>query len=154
MAGDGDKQESYNYLCSYDNVTDGADEPELATNEEWRGIMVRARKDIGLSQQTLADKLGVSQPLISKIESGEVALSKLVLPICRLLGIPKPEHYVDDFEKNWSRAGRVLRHRNMPQAKRMLELMESMVADYEEQQKKDEDKPEGDPDKPRKPDAG
>lgn len=127
-----DIREGYGATCFSERVEpDTQEEPELATNEEWRGIMVRARKEHGFSQESLGQKLGVSQALISKMESGEVGSSKLVMPICRLLGIPAPEHFVDEEEKNWVRLGRVLRHRNPEQAKVALQLVESMVRQYE-----------------------
>lgn len=118
--------EGYNPLWSH-NFMVNEDDPELATNEEWRGIMVRARKAHGLSQDALAGKLRASQALISKIESGEVSSSSLVLPICRLLSIPLPEHFVDEFERSWVQLGRALRHRSPNQAKATLELIKSIV---------------------------
>lgn len=118
-------------LCSYDEVATGQEEPELATNEEWRGIMVRARKDHGWSQEKLAEKVKTSQAMISKIESGESRTTTLVMPICRALGIPPPEHFVDEFEKEWVRLGRALRYRNEAQARAARTLIESMVKQYE-----------------------
>lgn len=113
-------------------MTDPVDDfPELATNAEWRGIMQRARKDHGYSQETFAKMLSVSQPLISKIESGETAASKLVIPICQMLSIPLPEHFVDEAERAWVQLGRLLRSRNPVQAKLALELVESMVKQLE-----------------------
>lgn len=128
-------------LCSYDEVPTGQEEPELATNEEWRGIMVRARKDHKWSQDKLADKIGSSQAIISKIESGEVRTTSLVMPICRVLGIPPPEHFVDEFEKEWVRLGRALRYRNESQARAARTLIESMVKQYDAPATDDE-KPE------------
>lgn len=131
-----DITESDFQLCSYDEVPSGQEEPELATNDEWRGIMARARKDHKLSQEKLADRLGVSQALISKIESGETRTSSLVMPICRALGIPPPEHFVDEFEKEWVRLGRALRFRNETQARAARQLIESMVKQYDEPDEK------------------
>ena len=131
--------------CLYDEVQTGQEEPELATNEDWRGIMVRARKDHGWSQENLAEKVGSSQAMISKIESGEARTSTLVMPICRALGIPPPEHFVDEFEKEWQRLGRALRYRNEQQARAARSLIESMVRQYEELDKLEQSVPLPDP---------
>jgi transcriptional regulator with XRE-family HTH domain len=115
-----DSQESYKSLWSYNFVTDEGDLPELATNAEWRSLMTRARKTYGFTQQQLADKLGVSQAIISKIESGETGSSKLVMPICETLSIPEPVHLTDPDEREWMQLGRVLRARNPEQARAAL----------------------------------
>jgi transcriptional regulator with XRE-family HTH domain len=101
--------------------------PELATNDEWRGIMARARKSHGLSQQETAERLGTSQAAISKIESGEIRSTTLVLPICALLSIPLPEHVADEEDRNWMNLSRVLRHHRPAMARDMLALIEKMV---------------------------
>ena len=66
---------SYKPLCFYRSVADDkerSDETaEIATNKTWRGIMVRARKTHQLSQLELGKLVGVSQAMISKLESGE-----------------------------------------------------------------------------------
>lgn len=131
-----DKTTESNFqLWSYGKVPSDQEEPELATNGEWRGIMVRARKEHGLSQDELGAKLGISQAMVSKIESGESRSSALVMPICRILGIPPPEHFVDEFEKEWVRLGRALRYRNEEQARAARQLIESMVKQAEELEK-------------------
>lgn len=105
---------------------------ELGTNEEWRGIMQRARKDQGLSQAELAGKIGTSQNIVSLIENGEVLSSKFVLPICRKLKIPPPMHFESEEQRAWSQLGHVLRAKNMKQFRRAMALVESMVDDEEE----------------------
>jgi transcriptional regulator with XRE-family HTH domain len=121
-------QEGYNPLWSYNFVPSVDDDlPELATNEDWRGIMVRARKAYGWSQSHLADQLKVSQAIISKIESGETSASKLIQPICQLLSIPQPLHLTDPDERAWMQLGRVLRAKNPDQARAALQLVETMV---------------------------
>lgn len=123
-----DSQEGYNPLWSYNFVpADDDDLPELATNAEWRGIMVRARKAYGMTQQQLADKFHVSQAIISKIESGETASSKLVLPICETLSIPQPVHMTDPDELHWMQLGRVLRAKAPDQARAALRLIETLA---------------------------
>jgi transcriptional regulator with XRE-family HTH domain len=64
------------------------DNQEIPTNDEWRDIMVRARKDKELTQAQLAARVGTSQNMISLIESGEVESSQFVWPICKTLDIP------------------------------------------------------------------
>lgn len=112
--------------------------PELATNEEWRLIMARARKDHGLSQEQLGDDVGATQVSISKIESGEHASSKYVLPICRRLKIPEPAHFADEKQREWSEIGHVLRNRNPDQYEAMLSLVRSMAKAAEQATKADE----------------
>lgn len=106
--------------------------PELATNDEWRGIMVRARKAHKLSQEQLGNDVGLSQVMISKIESGESTSSTYVLRICRRLSIPEPTHFADERQKVWSQYGHVLRHRNPEQYEAALRLIESMVKQVEQ----------------------
>jgi transcriptional regulator with XRE-family HTH domain len=118
-------------LCSDDDVLSEPNEPELATNEEWRDIMIKARKARGWSQDVLADKVGLSQPQISNIESGEASGSSYVMRICRVLGIAPPEHFVDEFDRTWQRLGRTIRYYDREQADNLRELIESMVAKFE-----------------------
>jgi len=121
--------EDYKRVWSTVRVTDAADEkpPELATNDTWRGIMARARKDHDLSQQQLADKLGSTQAAVSKIESGEIRSSTLVIPICTLLQIPLPEYLANEEDRRWHQIGRALRHRSPEMAKRIAALCESLA---------------------------
>lgn len=122
----------HNHPCSHNFVTDDIEnEPELATNDDWRSMMTRARKDHGLSQEDLAAEFGVSQAIISKLESGTTASSKLIRPICRRLSIPLPEHYVDEDERDWILLGRALRHRDIEAAKKWYDLIRSTVDDLE-----------------------
>lgn len=109
------------------------DEPELATNEEWRGIMVRARKEHGLSQAELGAKVGCSQVMISKIESDDVASnSSRILAICEVLKIPPPQHFENEEIKSWVQLGRLLRAKNRSQYKFVLQLVESMAKEAAE----------------------
>lgn len=121
-------QESYKSLCSYNFVASTDDEtPEIATNEEWRGIMVRARKQYGLTQGQLGDAVGTSQAMISKLESGEAGASSLVLAICRRLSIPEPQHFANEEQKEWSQLGHVLRHKGGQEYEAALALLRSMA---------------------------
>lgn len=101
--------------------------PEISTNEEWRSIMVRARKDHGLSQEQLGEKVGISQPMIAKIENGTSESSTYILRICRVLGIAAPQKFADDWSRKWSELGHVLRNKNAAQAEAAMKLVESMT---------------------------
>lgn len=103
--------------------------PELATNDYWRSTMRRARLDRGLTQGQLADEVGVSQPLISGIESGAIRQSKAVLAVCHALNIPRPDDvHTDEEEQRWVEAGRALRARNADQFTAMLTTVEQLIA--------------------------
>lgn len=102
-------------------------DPELATNDEWRGIMRRARATRGWSQAELAQRVGTSQNMISNIESGSVRASQFVMPICEQLGINPPMFYLDEDDRSWIQLGRVLRARDMEVFRRALALVEVMA---------------------------
>ncbi|HEY6038673.1 MAG TPA: hypothetical protein VIV58_30530 [Kofleriaceae bacterium] len=111
-------------------------DPEIATNEEWRAIMVQARKDQKFTQAELGGRVGTSQNIISLIENGPpdgVAASRFVMPICRVLKIPPPMHFESEEQKAWSQLGHVLRSKSMKQFKRAMALVESMVEDENDQ---------------------
>ena len=121
----------------------GADpSPELTTNEEWRAIATRARKELGWTQEELGRRVGTSQNMISNIESGKVESSTFIAAICKELSIPFPRVYENEEDKEWSQIGHLLRHKNMRQFRRALELVKSMV---EEEQAANEDAAEQPP---------
>lgn len=109
------------------------DLPELATNEEWRGIMRRARLEPrddypkGMTQGELAKKVGTSQVMISNLESGAASSSKYVLPICNVLGIPLPEHFTDEVERAWAQLGRVIRAKGLEQQKAATKVVMALA---------------------------
>lgn len=113
---------SYKAAWSHDFVaiTEIPEWPELQTNEEWRGIMARARHDHDeMSQAELARLVGVemaedapSQVTISKIEGGQITSSRYIKAICAVLGIPLPQHFVDENDRAWSQLGHFLRARD------------------------------------------
>jgi transcriptional regulator with XRE-family HTH domain len=122
-------------LCFHDFVDDlGEEMPELATNGEWRTIMARARRDQGLSQAQLGDTVGLSQVMISKIESGESSSSTFILRICRRLQIPTPSHYADEESRHWSELGHVLRHGDPEQYEAMMRMIETVTRRIQEAQ--------------------
>lgn len=115
--------------------------PELATNEEWRAIMHRARKDQKLSQKELGARVGTSQNIVSLIESGEVTSSSYVLAICKVLKIPPPMHFDNEDDATWSQLGHLLRTRNMKQFRRALALVEAMLEDDDEKPAANDERP-------------
>jgi transcriptional regulator with XRE-family HTH domain len=103
--------------------------PELATTATWRTRMREARSKAGLTQAQLAAKVGVTQNMISLIESGNVASSKFVLPICEVLKITPPRLRVEDeSDQRWLEAGRTLRLLNRPLFDQQLRLVEMLAA--------------------------
>ena len=149
-----DMPRSYKQACSHAFVPD-EDPPELATNDEWRGIMRRARKahlreGAAMTQAQLASEVGrrirerwpsstleaPSQVAMSKIESGANKSSKFILPICDVLGIPQPSHLTDEDDLDWVRLGRKLRHGSLDEYKALMAMLERAAdrLDSEEQQ--------------------
>ncbi|WP_246197439.1 helix-turn-helix domain-containing protein [Pseudoxanthomonas sacheonensis] len=65
--------------------------------------MVQARKDAGLTQQQLADKLGRPQSFVSKTENGERRIDVVeFLELCRLVGAD-PHNVLRRIEPSGSR---------------------------------------------------
>ena len=65
--------------------------------------MREARQRAGLSQQALADKMGVSRQTVNAIESGEYNPTiRLCVGICRVLGVTLNDLFwnTELFEKN------------------------------------------------------
>ena len=65
--------------------------------------MREARQRVGLSQQALADKLGVSRQTVNAIESGDYNPTiRLCVGICRILGVTLNDLFwnTELFEKN------------------------------------------------------
>lgn len=126
-------------------------DPELSTNEEWRGIMARARKAHGLTQEQLGAKVGLSQVMISKLESGESASSTAVLAICRELEIPEPQNFADEDTRDWWQMGHVLRQRNPEGYEAAKRMMRTLVKQLEATaQPSDEDHADETPPQSRK----
>lgn len=64
--------------------------------------MREARLRLGLSQQALADKLGVSRQTVNAIESGDYNPTiRLCVGICRILGVTLNDLFwnTEDFKK-------------------------------------------------------
>jgi len=63
--------------------------------------MKQARAQAGLSQQELADKLGVSRQTINAIEKGDYNPTiKLCIGICRVLGLTLNDLFWEEQEEN------------------------------------------------------
>ena len=125
---------TYQHLCSRGVVS----RPRVTITAEWRARMYAARKAQGIRQHELATKFRVTQATISEIEKGKTHVSRLVMPICRELGIAPPapltadvdeDHDVDEVEffSRWQRLGDVLRERSPDLAEQVLALAESMA---------------------------
>jgi transcriptional regulator with XRE-family HTH domain len=154
---------SYKAACSHRFVAD-LDPPELATNEDWRGIMQRARKAYkvdgkAMTQDQLAERVGrrirerwpnstvetPSQALISKIESGDTKSSKVILAICDVLSIPAPEHTADEEDRSWIRLGRVIRGGDPDEFKHLLATLEKIAAQVSKEETEPGPQPEPQP---------
>ena len=62
--------------------------------------MKQARAQMGLSQQELAEKLGVSRQTINAIEKGDYNPTiKLCIGICRVLGLTLNDLFWEENEK-------------------------------------------------------
>ena len=110
-----------------------ADPPEITTNEEWRDLMVAARRERKWTQEELAtrvhrhSKLTATQAAISQIESGVSSSSKLVRPICEVLSIPEPMHFDDEDMKQWWLTGHLMRAKNMKLFQLQLEVAKELA---------------------------
>jgi transcriptional regulator with XRE-family HTH domain len=120
--------------------------PELATNSEWRAAMRKARVEAGLSQEDLAERAVAASPqlirgtqgVISKLESGGIGRSRLVVPICRLLGIQLPSHYASDRDREWLDAAHTIEARSPAQAAALLAAVKAAAAALAEPDPDDE----------------
>lgn len=89
--------------------------------------MKRARATNGLTQAELGRTVGTSQNMISNIESGNVASSQFVMPICDALHISPPMFFESEEDRAWIQLGRVLRARDMDMFRRALSLVEKLA---------------------------
>lgn len=73
----------------------------IGNGEQLHAYLRALRKTRGLTQQDLADRLGVARPRVSKIERfpGDVTLGNL-LPVLRALGVQLIIRDPNDQEKN------------------------------------------------------
>lgn len=106
-------------------------DPEMPTTPLWRRHMREAREIAGWSQTDLSRKVGVSQPIISNIETGELGASSAVLAISRLLRIPPPYVELEDAtDERLLAAARAIRARDpriFEQQLQSLELLASLL---------------------------
>jgi transcriptional regulator with XRE-family HTH domain len=115
--------------CSHGVVaTTEEPRPEIATTPEWRAEMKAAREALGLTQTELGIRVGVSQNVISLIESGGIGASQFVIPISRLLKIHPPTFFESPEDQAWVQLGRTLRSRSPAVFRQALGMVEAMVA--------------------------
>ena len=68
-----------------------------------KDIIVRRRKELGLTQQELADKLFVSDKVISKWETGKsVPDTSILVELANVLGISLNIHFISHSRFNAS----------------------------------------------------
>lgn len=61
-------------------------------HEKLRNLLIQARKDAGMTQQALADKLGKPQSFVAKYENGERRLDVIeFLEITEKIGVKATE---------------------------------------------------------------
>ena len=90
----------------------------------------RRRKEIDLSQEELATRVGCSQPTISNIERGEFK-GRFMRPVAKELGLPVPfpdaDAVGDELDNKWLRAGYTLREISMKDFRRVLDQAERWI---------------------------
>lgn len=103
-------------------------EIEMPTTPAWRVLMLERRWALGISQTELAHRARVSQPVISNIETGEMAASAAVTRIAHILHIPPPFAVLeDDLDDRLLKAGRAIRSTNPDLFLAQLQLLETLV---------------------------
>ncbi len=71
-----------------------------AQEEKFLALLRQVRTDAGLRQADVAKRLGVTQSVVSKYESGERRLDLLELRrLCEIVGVPLQE-FVRRFERS------------------------------------------------------
>lgn len=99
----------------------------VSTTSDWRAEMKAARGRLGMTQVQLAQRVNVSQNIISKIEKGHVVSSAAVPLIAKVLKIELPRYYEDKFEHRWADVGRRLRELNPGYFEQQLATLEEMA---------------------------
>lgn len=68
-------------------------------SQQYRVHLIQLRKEQGYTRAELANKLGVSEVYISKIERGERTPSiRLMLAFQEFYGVPLQELFADEFQ--------------------------------------------------------
>ena len=110
------------------------DYPEISTTAAWRVAMRTKREAREMNQDELGRRVGVSQNVISKMETGILRSSKAVLPICNVLRIPPPMAlFEDELDQRWYDKGRQLRALAPGTFEMMLAAVEGALANLLEQ---------------------
>jgi transcriptional regulator with XRE-family HTH domain len=104
------------------------DRPEVPTTAHWRMAMRQARESRGISQADLGRRVGVSQNVISKIESGQQESSEFVVAICKELSIALPfALFTDDLDERWFQAGQLMRKKDERMFRGQVLAMEALA---------------------------
>lgn len=81
-----------------------------------------------MDQKQLGARVGTSQNIISLLERGKLGSSSFILPICKVLRIPVPMHFVSTQQQRWALVGHLLEEAQPAQFESALKLFEGMVA--------------------------
>jgi len=100
-------------LKSFEKYLSDEDVVEIALSLKISDAVTKRRKELGLSQSDLAIKLGVTQPVVSKWESGDTnyTIRTIVDIFCALeiefeflIGNEVQSYFIDNtFVNNWKR---------------------------------------------------
>lgn len=85
------------------------------------------RKRQGMTQADLGRRIGADQSTIQHIESGRTDASRLVMPVCRVLGIAPPREARDEFEREWEELGAALRSREQSLIDQAISLVTTIL---------------------------
>jgi len=105
-----------------------------------RRRIIAIRKDSGLSQQTLAERAGLSVDSVGKLERGEQLVSlKTLNKLCQALGIPLPAFFgaevaqvsQDDAQKTILNLCLYLSDKNPKHVRLADEMMRQLIARLE-----------------------
>ena len=112
-----------------DEATSHPSRPEMPTTTHWRAEMRQARERLNYTQADLGRRVGVSQNVISRIETGEQEASEFVLSISKVLNISPPfAMFTDALDERWFKAGRLIRQHDERMFSAQVSSMEAFAA--------------------------
>jgi transcriptional regulator with XRE-family HTH domain len=91
-----------------------------------------ARLAQDMTQATLAQRVGITQAMVSQIENGIAGSSGKLLAICRVLSLDPPQFLAYDDEAAWLEIGRALRRKNPASFEAVLKLAQSLTPPAED----------------------
>lgn len=101
-----------------------AKDPEDFLSPVLGPLLLRARKSAGMKQDALAEKIGVNDATLRRIEGGRGPLQpRYVRAICQALGADYEEILTEALFTFWND----LRHSGAPQGARPLELLREKI---------------------------